>query len=148
VVVDSHTVSDLRAPRADLILFATMLSCPGAVIRLLVAYVGSESTKAWWIGAVDVQFFPRYTAAIRRRQRNLMLAAMACWVYMISTRQRHQEFSGQIASTAWRVFSFSISHLGHLAKIAAHGGGGDRGGYVGSRMAQRVAARSSAARLW
>src|SRR6266566_3967127 len=97
-----------------LILFATMLfMAQGPVIRWLrLPTSASESTKAWWIGAMIFQFFSAmYGGYFGAGNGILMLAAMGLLgMHDIPRATGIKNFLG-ICINSMAVFSFSISHL-------------------------------------
>ncbi len=124
-----------------LILFATMLfMAQGPVIRWLrLPTSSSESTKAWWMGAMIFQFFSAmYGGYFGAGNGILMLAAMGLLgMHDIHRANGIKNFLG-ICINSMAVFSFSISHLVVWPKSLLMAVAATIGGYVGSRMAQRV----------
>ena len=124
-----------------LILFATMLfMAQGPVTRWLrLPTSSSESTKAWWIGAMIFQFFSAlYGGYFGAGNGILMLAAMGLLgMHDIHRANGIKNFLG-ICINSMAVFSFSISHLVVWPKSLLMAVAATIGGYVGSRMAQRV----------
>src|SRR5882762_6079478 len=124
-----------------LILFATMLfMVQGPVIRWLrLPTSSSESTKAWWIGAMIFQFFSAmYGGYFGAGNGILMLAAMGLLgMHDIHRANGIKNFLG-ICINSMAVFSFSISHLVVWPKSLLMAVAATIGGYVGSRMAQRA----------
>ena len=127
-----------------LILFATMLfMAQGPVIRWLrLPTSSSESTKAWWMGAMIFQFFSAmYGGYFGAGNGILMLAAMGLLgLHDIHRANGIKNFLG-ICINSMAVFSFSISHLVIWPKALLMAVAATIGGYVGSRLAQRVGRR-------
>src|SRR3989441_9019487 len=125
-----------------LILFATILfMVQGPVNRWLrVPAARNEATSAaWWIGAMVFQFFSAiYGGYFGAGNGILMLAAMGLLgLHDIHRANGIKNFLG-ICINSMAVFSFSISHLVVWPKALLMAVAATIGGYVGSRMAQRV----------
>jgi len=124
-----------------LILFATILfMAQGPVIRWLrLPASSSESTKAWWIGAMIFQFFSAmYGGYFGAGNGILMLAAMGLLgLHDIHRANGIKNFLG-ICINSMAVFSFSITHLVVWPKALLMAVAATAGGYFGARTAQRV----------
>src|SRR5213596_1235622 len=124
-----------------LILFATILFMMQTPVNrwLHLPAAGKESTKAWWIGAIVFQFFSAiYGGYFGAGNGILMLAAMGLLgMHDIHRANGIKNFLG-ICINSMAVFSFSISHLVIWTKSLLMAVAATVGGYVGSRMAQRV----------
>jgi uncharacterized membrane protein YfcA len=124
-----------------LILFATMLfMAQGPVIRWLrLPTSASESTKAWWIGAMIFEFFSAmYGGYFGAGNGILMLAAMGLLgMHDIHRANGIKNFLG-ICINSMAVFSFSIAHMVSWRSALLMAVAATIGGYVGARTAQRV----------
>src|SRR6266851_4313838 len=124
-----------------LILFATILfMSQGPVNRWLrLPTEGGESMKAWWSFSIVVQFFSAvYGGYFGAGNGIWMLAAMGLLgMHDIHRANGIKNFLG-ICINSMAVFSFSISHLVVWPKSLLMAVAATIGGYVGSRMAQRV----------
>src|SRR6266851_3068133 len=124
-----------------LILFATILfMIQGPVNRWLrLPSAEGESTRGWWIGVVILQFFSAtYGGYFGAGNGILMLAAMGLLgLHDIHRANGIKNFLG-ICINGVAVFSFSIAHMVLWPKSLLMAVAATIGGYVGSRMAQRV----------
>src|ERR1700682_6230143 len=124
-----------------LILFATMLfMVQGPVIRWLrLPTSSSESTKAWWIGAMIFQFFSAmYGGYFGAGNGILMLAAMGLLgLHDIHRANGIKNFLG-ICINSIAVLSFSLTHLVSWPQSLLMAVGALAGGYFGASMAVRI----------
>src|SRR5438445_1480634 len=124
-----------------LIFFATILfMIQGPVNRWLrLPSAEGESTKAGWAVVIVIQFFSAmYGGYFGAGNGILMLAAMGLLgMHDIHRANGIKNFLG-ICINSMAVFSFSISHLVIWPKALLMAVAATVGGYVGSRMAQRV----------
>ena len=124
-----------------LILFATLLFMSQGLVNrwLRLPTEGGESMKAWWSFAIVVQFFSAvYGGYFGAGNGIWMLAAMGLLgMHDIHRANGIKNFLG-ICINSMAVFSFSISHLVIWPKALLMAVAATIGGYVGSRMAQRV----------
>src|SRR6266567_766879 len=124
-----------------LILFATILFMMQTPVNrwLHLPAAGKESTKAWWIGAIVFQFFSAiYGGYFGAGNGILMLAAMGLLgLHDIHRANGIKNFLG-VCINSVAVVSFSMMHLVVWPKSLLMAVAATIGGYVGSRMAQRV----------
>src|SRR5712671_5861376 len=124
-----------------LILFATILFMAGGSINrwLRLQPIVAEPKTSWWLGAIVFQFFSSmYGGYFGAGNGILMLAAMGLLgLHDIHRANGIKNFLG-ICINSMAVFSFSISHLVSWPKALLMAVAATIGGYVGSRMAQRV----------
>jgi len=124
-----------------LILFATILfMIQGPVNRLLrLPAAEGESTKAWWIGVIVLQFFSAvYGGYFGAGNGILMLAAMGLiGLHDIHRANGIKNFLG-ICINGVAVFSFSIAHMVSWPSALLMAVAATAGGYTGARTARRV----------
>ena len=124
-----------------LILFATILFMLQAPVTrwLRLPAAASESTRAWWIGAMVFQFFSAsYGGYFGAGNGILMLAAMGLLgLHDIHRANGIKNFLG-ICINSVAVVAFSISHLVSWPRALLMAVSALAGGYVGARTARRV----------
>ena len=124
-----------------LIFFATILfMIQGPVNRWLrMPSVESESTTGWWVAVMIIQFFSAiYGGYFGAGNGIVMLAAMGLLgLHDIHRANGVKNFLG-ICINGIAVFSFSVAHMVAWPWALLMAIGATMGGYVGSRLAQRV----------